>query len=112
MEKGIEQSSSSPATAQTQFITLQKAIELGEYEPSVLSKFDDWKLLSAHGQWQLIKQGLDNHERQLRVQWADVCNVLDFSKKTHLQAALRAIESKIKKVWDDRERLYLEFAQK
>lgn len=112
MEKGIEQASSKSTTTTSQFMTLQKALELGEYEPEVLSKFDEWKLLSEHGQWQMIKQGLDNREKQLRVQQAEVFNTVDFSKKPQLMDAIWKIQEKIKKIWDDRERIYLEYSNK
>jgi len=64
--------------------------------------------LSRHAQFQLIRQGLDNRERQLKMQWAEINNVLDFSQKPELQKVLRNLEAQIRQVYDDRERLYLE----
>ena len=93
------------------FITLQRAIELGEYEPVYLAKFAEWHKLSPHAQFQLIRKGLDNHENQLMREWAEINNVLDFSKKPQLQNVLRSIEAKIRQVHQDRERLYLEFVK-
>lgn len=110
----MEKESSPENTTQSQgggssYITLKKAIELGEYEPQYLANFDEWHKLSPHAQFQLIRQGLDNHERQLMMQWAEINNVLDFSKKPHLQPVLRNIEQKRREVLHDRERLYLEY---
>lgn len=112
MEKGIEQRSSGNATSNSALMTLQKAIDLGEYEPEVLAQFDEWRLLSAHGQWQMIKQGLDNREKQLRVQQAELFNSVDFSKKPQLMEAIWEIQHKITKIWEDKERLYVEYAEK
>ncbi len=110
MEKENSPESPTQSTAGgTSFITLQKAIELGEYEPVNLAKFDEWHKLSQHAQFQLIRKGLDNHEHQLMKEWAEINNVLDFSKKPQLQTVLRNIEARIRQVHLDRERLYMEF---
>ena len=111
MEKG-ETISSSKLSKPADFMTLQKAIDLGEYDPGYLSTFPEWQMLSPHVQLQHIKQGLDNRERQLITQWAEVVNVIDFSKKPLLQVALRNIEKQLKKVHSDRERYYLEYSSK
>ena len=79
-------------------MTLQRAIELGEYDPEFLSKF--------------IRNGLDNRERQLVVQWSEINNVLDFRLKPQMREALRNIERQLDKVHSDRERLYLEYSKK
>src|SRR6185369_864015 len=93
------------------FITLQKAIELGEYEPQVLAKFDEWHKLSRHAQFQLVRKGLDNREHQIVMEWAEVNNVLDFSKKPELQSVLRNLEAQRKQILRDRERLYIDFTR-
>lgn len=93
-------------------MSLQKAVELGEYDPEFLSGFPEWHSLSPHAQLQYIRQALDNRERQLVVQWAEISNVIDFSKKPHLDEALKNIESQRKKVNTDREKLYIEYSRK
>ncbi len=109
-EPSPENSTSSPSTGGS-FITLQKAIELGEYEPMVLARFDEWHKLSIHAQFQLVRKGLDNREHQIVSEWAEVNNVLDFSKKPELQPVLRNLEAQRKKILRDRERLYIEFTK-
>jgi hypothetical protein len=94
----------------TDLISLTKAIEFGEYDPQYLANFPEWHKLTPHGQFELIKQALDNRNRQLIKQWADINNVLDFSKKPHLQTALRNIEANLKFLEQERERLFLEYS--
>ncbi len=110
LEKLEKAQSSSPKSATK--MTLQRAVELGEYDPEYLSTFPDWHTLSAHVQLQFIKSGLDNRERQLVLQWAEICNVIDFSLKPHLAEALRNVEKQLKQLGADRERLYLEYSRK
>lgn len=45
------------------------------------------------------------------VQWAEVNNVIDFSKKPELQVALDNIWAQRQKVLKDKERLYLEYSK-
>ncbi|OGM04365.1 hypothetical protein A2124_02830 [Candidatus Woesebacteria bacterium GWB1_37_5] len=98
--------SASPPT-----MTLQKAVDMGEYDPEYLATFPEWHTLSQHVQFQFVKQGLDNRNNQLVTSWAETVNMLDFSKKPHLAEALKNIENQMKKLDRDRERLYLEFSK-
>lgn len=91
-------------------MTLQKAIELGEYSPAFLGQFPEWQQLTRHIQFEYIRTALDNRNRQLIKQWAEIVNVLDFSKKPHLSKALRNIEEQLEKLKQDREDLYVEFS--
>lgn len=91
-------------------MTLQKAIDLGEYDPAYLATFAEWHTLSRHIQFQYIRQALDNRHRHLITQWAEVNNMLDFSKKPQLTEALENIMLQIKKLERDREKLYLEYS--
>lgn len=109
-ETSPEKTTSSPSSGSS-YLTLQKAIELGEYEPQVLAKFDEWHKLSIHAQFQLVRKGLDNREYQIVSEWAEVNNVLDFSKKPELQSVLRNLEAQRKQILRDRERLYIEFTK-
>jgi len=101
--------SSPPPT--TTYLTLAKAIEFGEYDSLHLAMFEEWHQLSTHAQFELIKQALRNRTRQLWMQWAEVNNSIDFSKKPHLHQALKNIEQQIKILEQDRERLYVEYSQ-
>jgi len=92
-------------------MTLEEAINFGEYDPAYLATFPDWHTLSRHIQFQHIRRALDNCERQLRVQWAEIVNFLDFSQKPHLKDALENIQKQMKVVDKDREKLYLEYSK-
>lgn len=92
-------------------MTLQKAIDLGEYDPGFLVTFAEWHTFSHHIQFQYIRKALDNREKQLRVQWAEIVNFLDFRLKPHLKEALKNIERQMKIVERDRERLYMEYSK-
>ena len=93
-----------------QFMTLQKAVDLGEYEPEYLATFPEWHTLSKHVQFQFIKQGLDNRRKQLWVQWAEVNNTPDFHLKPYLTITLKNIERLIKKLDDDWEKLFVKYS--
>ncbi|HVF68961.1 MAG TPA: hypothetical protein VNA13_00165 [Xanthomonadales bacterium] len=105
-------SSSNPLASAPSTITLQKAVDLGEYNPEYLSTFPEWHTLSNVIQWQMIKQALDNRERRLVKQWAEINNVIDFSEKPHLQEALRNIEKQRRKLMGDKEKLMVEYSSK
>lgn len=92
-------------------LTLQDAVEMGEYDPSFLSTFAEWHTLSRHVQFQYIRRALDNRHRHLVTQWAEIFNMLDFSKKPELSYALKNIQEQIKKLDKDRERLYIEYSK-
>lgn len=108
MEKGEHLKTGGAKIAQ--YMTLQKAVDLGEYEPEYLATFPEWHTLSKHVQFQFIKQGLDNRRRQLWVQWAEVNNTPNFHLKPHLAIAMKNIEKQIKKLDEDWERLFLEYS--
>ncbi len=90
-------------------LTLLKAVELGEYDPEVLSRFSEWHLLSKHAQFQLVRKALVNRDLQLRSTWADINNQLNFSKKPYLHAALKNIEREITHLRSEEDRMYILF---
>ncbi|KKQ76918.1 MAG: hypothetical protein UT00_C0027G0006 [Parcubacteria group bacterium GW2011_GWA1_38_7] len=107
LEKG--KSSSKPAS-QTK-MSLQKAIEMGEYNPEYLSTFSEWHTLSRHIQFQYIRDALETRRHHLLQQYAEINNILDFSKKPHLKEAMKNIENQLHKIEDDRERLFVEYSK-
>lgn len=109
MEKGEKIKGGKPKKT-SKFITLQKAVDLGEYEPEYLATFPEWHTLSKHVQFQFVKQGLDNRRRQLWLQWAEVNNAPDFRLKPYLAETLKKIEEHIKKLDLDWERLFVELS--
>lgn len=110
-ETSIETVKASPKAAFSPMMSLQRAIDFGEYDPGFLSGFAEWHQLSRHAQFQLIRQALKNREGQLIQQWAEINNVLDFRTKPHLQEALRNIEAQRRKVLEDKEKLYMEYSK-
>ncbi len=90
-------------------ITLQKAIDMGEYDPDYLSTFSEWQDLSKHMQFQFIKTALENRRRQLLLQYADISNVLNFRLKPELKITLDNIHQQIKKLDDDFEKISMEY---
>jgi len=91
-------------------MTLQTAIDLGEYDPDYLANFPEWHNLGRHAQLQLIRQAFENREYQLVAQWAEINNLLDFSQKPHLQKALKNIEKQRHLLASEKERIYLEYS--
>jgi len=93
-------------------LTLEKAIEFGEYDPEYLAQFPEWHQLSSRSQWALIENGLKNCRRILLLRWADIANQLDYSKKPHLHLAAENITKQIKKLNLDEERLQVEYSMR
>ena len=91
-------------------ISFEQAIELGEYDPEFLAQYSQWQTMSRHVQYQFIRQALENRHKQLRRQWADLCNQLDFRLKPHLKEAQKKVELEMKKLNDEEERLLTEYA--
>lgn len=93
-------------------MTLQKAIDFGEYDPEYLSTFPEWHDLSPHVQLQYIKNGLDNRRKQLLMQWAELDRAIDARLKPNLQFAQKNIEKQLKKIEFDREKYYFEYSKR
>ncbi len=93
-------------------LTLQQAIDFGEYEPKFLQNFAEWHTLSAHIQWELIRKALDVRHRQLITQYAELNNALDFSKKPYIKEAMKNVQRQLENLRDDKERLYVEYSNK
>lgn len=110
-EDAVEKGQSSGRPAVSAKMTLQKAVDLGEYNPDFLATFPEWHTLSRHVQFQFIRQALDNRHRHLIVQWAEINNLLDFSKKPELKEALKNIEKQLNELEKDKEKLYFEYSK-
>lgn len=92
-------------------MTLNQAIEMGEYKPEFLATFPEWHTYSRHVQFQFIRQALDNRNKQLLTQWAEINNVIDFRLKPHMAEALENIQKQMKILDIDRENLYFEYSK-
>jgi hypothetical protein len=110
-EDNIEKGKASAPSTSSVKMTLQKAIEMGEYDESYLSTFPEWHTLGRYVQFQMLRQALENRRRQLLVQWSEINNMLDFSKKPYLKEALKNIEDQLRQVEADREKIYFEYSK-
>ncbi len=91
---------------------LKEAISLGEYDPQVLGKYPEWQNLSNHARFQLISQGLEIRRKQLFTKWSEIVNFIDDSDNPSLQDEAKTnIERQIKKLREEKERLYLEYSK-
>ena len=101
-------SGASPKNSDT--ITLQKAIDMGEYDPEYLANFPDWHKLSRMMKWQMIRPAIRNRRRFLQVQWAEINNSLDYSRKPHLKQAGDNILKQLDVLLADEEKYQVEFS--
>ena len=92
-------------------ISLKEAIEMGEYNPEYLSTFSEWQKSTKNMQWQMIKKALRNRKRLLRLNYAEIFNQLDFSKKPGLKKALKNVQKQIEKMQSEEDRLLLEYSK-
>lgn len=111
-QEETEQSIGGGTSMATTTITLQKAVDMGEYEPQQLANFPEWHTLSTNLQFQFIRQGLKKREQLLNVQWAEMFNISNFSSKPELAGAMKNIEYQRNKVMQDKERIYTEYSEK
>jgi hypothetical protein len=109
--EALEKGQSTSTAPKPQGMTLDKAIELGEYNPEFLASFPEWHTFSRHIQFEYIRKALDTRNRHLMTQWAEITNVLDFRLKPHLTEALRNIERQLEHLRSDKERLYVEYSK-
>ena len=108
-EPSIEtsQKSKPPKTGK---MSLQQAIDLGEYRPEYLTNFAEWHTLSTYIQFQMIRQALEIRHRQLITQYAELNNVLDLRNKPHVQEAMKNVEKQLRMFEQDREELFVRYS--
>lgn len=100
------------STTQKPAMTLQQAIDFGEYHPEFLQNFPEWHTLTPHIQWQYVRKALDIKRKQLWTQYNELCSVLDIRLKSNVQESIKNVEKQIADLAKDRERLYVEFTNK
>ena len=110
-DSNIEKGKSSGKPKVVNKMTLQKAIDLGEYKPEYLSTFPEWHTLSRHIQFQYIRTAIENRRGHLLTQYAELNNILDFRLKPHLAEAMKNIEKQLREVEGDREKLFVEYSR-
>lgn len=109
-EYGETLSSKKPPTTATK-LTLEKAVELGEYDPNFLANFPEWHTLSKHIQFQYVRQALDNRHKQLLTQYAELHNVLDLRNKPEIWEAIHNMEKQLHHILEEKERLFAEYSK-
>lgn len=107
MEQGLTSKPPAPVSK----LTLEKAIELGEYDPSYLANFPEWHTLSRHIQFQYIRKALVNRHKLLLTQYAELNNVLDLRNKPDVWKAIRNVEKQLHHLLDEKERIFLEYSK-
>lgn len=90
-------------------MTLEKAVEMGEYNPSFLSTFPEWATFTDNIRWHYIRQAIQNRRRFLLLNWAETTNVLDLRLKPELQKVLDRINQQQLFLNKEEERLRLEY---
>lgn len=91
-------------------LTFKESIDMGKYEEEYLDQYQEWQEMDDHIKFQFISKAIINRRRQLRIQWANLANNLDFSKKPHLKEAQKKIEQAIRDLNDDEEMLQVKYA--
>lgn len=109
--EALEKNKPSSHHATSPTMTLQKAIDMGEYDPGFLGQFPEWHTYTRHVQFEYIRKALENRNKQLITQWAEITNILDFRLKPHLQEALKNIENQLDILKRDKEKLYVEYSR-
>lgn len=93
----------------TSKMTLEKAVEMGEYDPNFLSTFPEWAGFSNNIRWHYVRDAIQNRRHFLMINWAETNNVLDFRLKPEMKAVVDKINNQLKLLNDEEERLRLEF---
>lgn len=91
-------------------LTFKESIQLGKYDETYLSQYQEWVDMDDHLRFQFISQALQNRRRQLRIQWANLANQMDFSKKPYLTEAQQKVEQALRDLSDDEEKLMVKYA--
>ena len=90
-------------------MTLDKAVEMGEYNPDFLATFPEWAGFSNNIRWHYIRDAIQNRRKFLLLNWAETNNVLDFRLKPEMKQVLDKINLQLKNLNQEEEKLRLEF---
>jgi len=90
-------------------MTLEKAVEMGEYDPKFLATFPEWSTFSDNIRWHYIRDAIRNRRRFLLLNWAETNNVLDLRLKPEMNDVLDRINDQLKALNAEEEKLRLEF---
>lgn len=101
-----------PQKTKSSSMTLEKAVEMGEYDPSFLATFPEWATFSNNIRFNYIMRAIKNRKRFLQLNYAETFNVIDFSLKPELKIVLQNIQNKLAEIQKDEEKLRLEYSTK
>ena len=90
-------------------LSLEKAVEMGEYNPDFLSTFPEWSSYSDNIRWHYIRQAIQNRRRFLLQNYAETNNVLDLRLKPEMKTVLDRINQQMQILNTEEEKLRLEF---
>jgi len=90
-------------------MTLEKTVEMGEYNPQYLSTFPERITYSKIIRWQYIRRALKNRRQFLLLNWAETNNVLDFRLKPDMKLVLDNINKQIEFINKEEKRFRLEY---
>lgn len=110
-EDDIEKGVTSGKPASSSKMTLQKAVEMGEFSPKYLATFAEWHTLSRHVQFQFINKAIINRRKQLLMQYAEMNNVLDFRLKPEMQKAIKNVLAQLDSLDAEREKFLIEYSK-
>lgn len=93
-------------------MTLERAIELGEYSPKFLSTFPQWLDLSDNIRFNYILRAIKNRRQFLRLNYAETFNVTNYSQKPELKKVLEAINDRLEELQKEEEKYRIEYSSK
>lgn len=91
-------------------LSFNEAIDMGKYDEKYLSQYQEWQEFDRQIKFQFITKAITNRRRQLRLQWANMANQPNFSKKPHLAEAQKKVEQALVILDKDEEALMVEYA--
>ncbi|MBP7876130.1 hypothetical protein KA012_04010 [Candidatus Woesebacteria bacterium] len=94
----------------TPLLSFAESIELGKYDQEYLSQYQEWRELDRQLKFQFISKAIKKRRLQLRLQWANLANQPNFSKKPHLLDAQKKVEQALSDLEKDEEVLMVEYA--
>ncbi|MBI2464810.1 hypothetical protein HYV64_01590 [Candidatus Shapirobacteria bacterium] len=93
-------------------MTLERAVELGEYDEKFLSTFREWHNLSDNIRFNYILRAIKNRRQFLRLNYAETFNVIDYSQKPELKKVLEAINDRLEELQKEEEKYRIEYSSK
>ena len=108
-EDTIESQPKSQTKKSTSKMTLDKAVEMGEYDPKFLSTFPEWASFTNNIRWHYIRDAIKNRRRFMLLNWAETNNVLDLRLKPEMKTVMDNINKQLEILNHDEEKLRQEY---